>query len=291
MPKPNTRILTDSAALIDLQWARERGVTVLQHRVTRGGLTFLDGTDPWPGPAAPAKSAAGPGGRVDAAPLEDFESAFQQLARGSNDIVAILSSGALSPAVARAKKAAAPLHGSRSITIVDTRHVGLGVEILVRAATELAEQGADAEAIALRVRGLRQRVYAAFASEDLMSLSASGILRPAQGHLGRLLNVVPIITIEDGRLAATEKVRSIERALERLSDFGAEFETLEEAVVLHAGREPDARSRSLARQLQQAIPGGADVRLHQAGYSLSEALGASGIGLMIYSSRVLTDER
>ena len=289
MSKPNTRILTDSAALIDLQWARERGVTVMQHRVIRNGATFLDGADPWPGLAVPAHAQAGAGGRVDAAPLEDYESAFQQLASSSNDIVAILSSAAMSPAVARARKAAAPLHGSRAITIVDTRHVGLGVEILVRAATELAEQGADAEAIALRVRGLRQRVYAAFASEDLMALSASGILRPAQGHLGRLLNVVPIITIEDGRLAATEKVRSIERALERLCDFGAEFETLEEAVVLHAAREPDARSRSLARQLQQAIPGGADVRLRQAGYYLSEALGPSGIGLMIYSSRVLTD--
>ena len=29
MSKPNTRILTDSAALIDLQWARERGVRVI----------------------------------------------------------------------------------------------------------------------------------------------------------------------------------------------------------------------------------------------------------------------
>ncbi len=289
MSKPNTRILTDSAALIDLQWAREHGVTVMQHRVTRDGVTFLDGADPWPGPAIPTKGVAGASARVDAAPLEDYESAFQQLARSSNDIVAILSSSAISPAVSRAKKAAAPLHGSRSITIVDTRHVGLGVEILVRAATELAEQGANAEAIALRVRGLRQRVYAAFASEDLMALSASGILRPAQGHLGRLLNVVPIITIEEGRLAATEKVRSIDRALERLCDFGAEFETLEEAVVLHAARDPDGRARSLARQLQQAIPGDADVRLRQAGYYLSEALGPSGIGLMIYSSRVLTD--
>ncbi|MEO6063628.1 MAG: DegV family protein [Thermoflexales bacterium] len=289
MSKPNTRILTDSAALIDLQWARERGVTVMQHRVIRDGATFLDGADPWPGLAQPTTGVAGASTRVDAAPLEDYESAFQQLARSSNDIVAILSSSALSPAVSRARRAAAPLHGSRSITIVDTRHVGLGVEILVRAATELAEQGADAEAIALRVRGLRQRVYAAFASEDLMALSASGILRPAQGHLGSLLNIVPIITIEEGRLAATEKVRSIDRAIERLCDFGAEFETLEEALVLHAARDPDARARSLARQLQQAIPGGADVRLRQAGYYLSEALGPSGIGLMIYSSRVLTD--
>ena len=288
MSKPNTRILTDSTALVDLQWARERGVTVMQHRVTRNGITYLDGVDPWPGPA---DHAGGPGTRVVAAPLEDYESAFQQLARSSNDIVAIISSAAISPAFSRARKAAAPLHGSRSITIVDTRHVGLGVEILVRAATELAEQGADAEAIALRVRGLRQRVYAAFASEDLMALSASGILRPAQGHLGRLLNVVPIITIEDGRLAATEKVRSIDRAIERLCDFGAEFEMLEEAVVLHAAPEPDARSRSLARQLLQALPGGADVRLRQAGYHLSEALGSTGIGLMIYSSRVLANSR
>jgi DegV family protein with EDD domain len=287
--RPNTRILTDSASLIDLQWARERGVTVMQHRVTRNGITYLDGSDPWPGEAVPTRGVAGASARVDAAPLEEYASAFQDLARSANDIVAILSSSAISPAVSRARKAAAPLHGSRSITIVDTLHIGLGVEILVRAATELAEQGADAEAIALRVRGLRQRVYAAFASEDLMALSAAGILRVAQGHLGRMLNVVSIITIEEGRLAATEKVRSIERAIERLSDFGAEFETLEEAVVLHASREPDARSRSLARQLQQALPGGADARLRQAGFHLSEALGPSGIGLMIYSSRVLAD--
>ena len=288
MSRAITRILTDSAALIDPQWARDRGVTVMQHRVTRNGITYRDGEDRWPGPALPEKGVPPASARVDAAPVEDYADAFQQLARSSNDIVAILSSSAISPAVSRARKAAAPLLGSRSITIIDTRHIGLGVEILVRAATELAEQGADGEAIALRVRSLRQRVYAAFASEDLMALSAAGILRPAQGHLGRMLGVVPIMTIEDGRLAATEKVRTIERAIERLSDFGAEFETLEEALVLHAASEPDARSRSLARQLQGAIPGGADVRLRQAGYHLSEALGPTGIGLMIYSSRTLS---
>ena len=110
MSKPNTRILTDSAALIDLQWARERGVMVMQHRVTRDGVTFLDGADPWPGLAVPGKGVPGISARVDAAPLEDYESAFQQLARSSNDIVAILSSSAISPAVSRARKAAAPLH-------------------------------------------------------------------------------------------------------------------------------------------------------------------------------------
>ena len=287
MAKPNTRVLTDSASLIDPVWARERGVTIMQHRVIRNGVVYREGEHAYPGRVTELDSPGS--GRVEAAPEADYAQAFQQLARGSNDIVAIVSSSRISRAAQLCKKAAEPMLGSRAITVIDTRHIGLGVEILVRVATELAEQGADGEAIALRVRGLRRRVYAAFASDDLAALTAAGILRPAQGEIGRLLGVVPIMTIEDGRLAATEKVRSIERAVERLSDFGAEFETLEEAIVLHASREPDARSRSLARQLQQAIPGGADVKLRHAGYHLSEALGPSGIGLTIYSSRSLGD--
>lgn len=281
---PNTRILTDSASLIDAQWARDHGVIVMQHRIARDGLTYVEGEQLYPGFLHRAA-----GGRVETPPAAAFAEAFRALAKTSNDIVAILGSSRISAAVKHAREAAAPLMGSRSITIIDTQHVGLGVEILVRAATELAEQGASGEAIALRLRGLRQRVYAAFASDDLEALSASGILRPAQGVLGKLLNVVPIITIEEGRLAATEKVRSIDRAIERVCDFGAEFEMLEEAVVLYASQEPEARARNLARQLQQAIPGGADIKLRQAGYHLSEALGASGIGLMVYSSRSLAE--
>lgn len=284
----NTRILTDSASLIDAQWARDHGVVVMQHRIAHDGVTFLEGEQPYPGflPQGAGRAAVG---RVETPSTAAFSEAFRALAKTSNDIVAILGSSRISTAVKHAREAAGPLMGSRSITIIDTQHVGLGVEILVRAATELAEQGASGEAIALRLRGLRQRVYAAFASDDLDALSAAGILRPAQGALGKLLNVVPIITIEEGRLAATEKVRSIDRAIERVCDFGAEFEMLEEAVVLYASPEPEARARNLARQLQQAIPGGADIKLRQAGYHLSEALGATGIGLMVYSSRSLAE--
>lgn len=278
-----TCILTDSAALVDMEWARAHGVTVLRHQVRRAGQVAIEGEQPYPGLAREHDD-----GVVEPPPQAEVDACIARLARDADTLVAILSSARVTGIVSRVRTACGPWLGSRAVTLIDTQHIGLGVEFLVRAAAELAEQGADGRAIADRLRGLRHRVYASFASDDHSALTRAGVLRPAQGVLARKLGVVPIITLEDGRLAATEKVRSMDRAMERLRDFGAEFEAFEEAVVVHAAGVPDARARSLVRLLQAAVPFGADARLRPAGYHLSEALGPAGVGLMIYSSRTVS---
>ena len=52
-------------------------------------------------------------------------------------------------------------------------------------------------------------------------MAHSGCLRPAQAVLGKMLGVIPFLTIDEGEIVAIEKVRSVERALEKLVEFAA----------------------------------------------------------------------
>jgi DegV family protein with EDD domain len=58
-----------------------------------------------------------------------------------------------------------------------------------------------------------------FAIDSLEFLRRSGRIGAASAWVGSTLRVKPILTIEDGQMTPVERVRTTERALERLVDY------------------------------------------------------------------------
>lgn len=105
------------------------------------------------------------------------------------------------------------------IRIIDTRTVGSGLGSIVLKAYEWSRQGMDADALVEKVKEMsaRQRVY--FVVDTLEYLHKGGRIGGAKMLMGSLLQVKPILQLEDGHIEPVENQRTKRRAVARLKEM------------------------------------------------------------------------
>jgi DegV family protein with EDD domain len=275
------RVVTDSAARLDPEWARAHGVTVLPQTVVIDGKRYREDLDI---SSAELDSLA----RVAASPIlveaphqDEFFQAYRALADQKADVVTLHISSAMSDTLRRSVVAKDDVSGRCAVHLVETRTIGLGLNALVRKSVALAESGMPAAGVVTQLRRLMQSVYGIFVSDDMAHLQASGRLRPAQAKLGAMLGITPALTMEEGRLVAVEKVRSPERAIEKLSEFALEFEADAEYAIMQIAPGPTPRSNALVDSLAQSLPNAKQIPILSAGADIGSIIGPRGLGIMI----------
>jgi DegV family protein with EDD domain len=275
------RIVTDSAARLPADWAAAHHVIVLPHYVVFEGRLLREDIDIQAD--ALHAHARGTDAPFDVQPpsLDDFIAVYRELADAKADVISLHISAALSESVRIAQRAKDDVCGRCNIQIVDSRTIASGLNALVRMAVDLAEQGLPAELIVKRLRGAIQNIYAIFVSDDMRYLERSARLRPAQATLGRMLSIIPCLTMEEGDLVAVEKVRSAERAVEKLTEFASEFEPDADYAILQISPDANARTRELIEALLPQLPNARQIALESCGARVASIIGGSGIGIMI----------
>ena len=96
------------------------------------------------------------------------------------------------------------------------------------------------------VRG-RVCLYAALST--LKYLAMSGRVGGLAAGMANLLNIKPILFIEDGDIIPLEKVRTTEKAIEKLFEFVAEFDNLEQTAIIQRGKTPSKEAKILRDRL------------------------------------------
>ncbi|MDI3257722.1 MAG: DegV family protein [Kyrpidia sp.] len=212
-------------------------------------------------------------------PAGQFVRVFSSLLERHRGVVCIVLSGALSGTLQAARTAAAQVEGP--VAVVDSLFSSYGIEVLAVEAARMAGEGVSLEDCARRLNELARMIRAYFVVDDLNYLHRSGRLGAAQALVGSMLQVKPILTLEDGRLAVAEKVRTRRRAVDRI------VERVEEALraapqrvcVIHADRAEDAEA--LRRRVQAILPG-QDVPVRELGPVLGAHVGPGVLALLHY---------
>ena len=130
-----------------------------------------------------------------------------------------------------------------NLSIIDSKCASLGCGLIVREAISLANAGATHEDIVKRVQFLSSHMEHLFTVEDLDYLAKGGRVSKASAFLGGLLNIKPLLNVEDGKLVPLEKIRGkkklLHRIIEVMKERGAGFE--EQIVgISHADDEKTA---------------------------------------------------
>ncbi|TWD93653.1 DegV family protein with EDD domain [Neobacillus bataviensis] len=129
------------------------------------------------------------------------------------------------------------------LTIVDTKCASLGVGLIVIEAAKLALHGANKEEILADVRFRCEHMEHIFTVEDLDYLAKGGRVSKASAFLGGLLNIKPILNMEDGKLVPIEKIRGQKKVFRRIIEIMKErSSSLNEQVIgiSHADTEETA---------------------------------------------------
>jgi len=157
--------------------------------------------------------------------VEDFKEMYSRLLGENDDIVSIHSSGALSHTVDAAREAAAALDASDRIRVFDSQQICGGLGVMALAAARRAAAGETAERVLAIAEEVRAEVKLWFVIDTLEFLRRSGRIGAAGAWIGSTLRVKPILTLEDGQMTPVERVRTSERALERLVDYARQRQT------------------------------------------------------------------
>ncbi len=211
----NTAIVLDSTS--DFPDAQERfpNMRVVPLYVNFGPESFRDHIDIGShdfydrlraAPALPTTSQPTP---------QDFVDAFEEL-RDYERIYALQLSSKLSGTYQSAVAAAEELGGDR-IAVVDTETASLAVGLLALAIQRRLARGTTDEEIGALIERFREDNGVVFTVATLEYLQKGGRIGRAQALAGTLLNVKPILSIDDGVVHPIGKVRGRQKALEEFA--------------------------------------------------------------------------
>ena len=124
-------------------------------------------------------------------------------------------------------------------------------------------------------------IYLVFYVETMDYLERNGRIGKAQAILGSMLNIKPILFMEDGDIIPLEKVRTSEKGIEKLFEFVAEFDNLEQTAIIQRSKQPNKDARNLQERLQQSFPE-LDFPIIQYGADLATRLGPDALGIVVY---------
>lgn len=213
-------IVTDSTADIPQELRERLDITVVPLKVIFGSEEFLDGIDLTPSafyqkmtnsPVLPTTSQPSPA---------DFFDVFKRLTEAGKSIVSIHLSGALSGTYQSAVIAKSMLEDEGDVTVIDACSASYGYGMIVVRAAEMAAQGEDAESIVQEIQRMRRELRLFFIVDTLEYLQKGGRIGKAAAVLGSLLNIKPILTIDDeGVINPVEKARGQKRAIARIAEL------------------------------------------------------------------------
>ncbi len=93
---------------------------------------------------------------------------------------------------------------------------------LVLAAAKMIKAGYTPEEILERLDKIRATIDELFVVDDLKNLSRGGRLSNASAFIGTMLHIKPLLTFEDGKIVAFDKIRSLKRAVSKVEDIALE---------------------------------------------------------------------
>lgn len=279
---PNVAIVTDSTSDLPPEIRERHGITMVPLNIQFGDETFVDQiemtTDEFmrrlaTSPELPKTSQPAVG---------LFEQTFRDLAHDHDAIVCVLLSSKLSGTVQAATLAASAVAGVIPVIVFDSLNVSLGCGFQVLRAAELAGQGLGADEIVTRLEAERASYHVIFFVETLEHLRHSGRVSKAASLFGSILQIKPLLRVDEGQVVPFERTRTRKKALDAVVAFGKSFAALDRACAIYNTTPADAEW--IAEQLKSVVTE-PEVPTVQFSPVLGTHVGPGAIGLAVRERR------
>jgi len=211
----NLAIVTDSTADLQEDELQRFGILRVPLYVSFKGETYRDWLD-----IEPSTIVAGVAGGADLPSTsqpspEDFAAVYRAAVENGADTILVVTlsselSGTYQSAVAASEAVDA------QVTVFDSRVASLGHGAMARTAARMREEGASLERIVAGLEHMRDSTFIVFTVASFDHLQKGGRIGRASALVGSLLNIKPILTLEEGRLAPLTRVRGMRKALQEM---------------------------------------------------------------------------
>jgi DegV family protein with EDD domain len=270
--KRNFAVVTDSTADLPDEWRDRYGIEVVPLKVLFGKESFRDRVDMTDeeffrrlaaSSSLPTTSAPSPG---------EFAEVYERLSKDYEGCVSIHIGRQLSATAEAARVGAQSVEGF-PVKVIDSETVTMPMAFLCRVAAESASLDEATAAVEQRIP--KCRVLALL--DTLRYLEMGGRIKRAQAVIGTMLDLKPLLLVEDREIKPVDRVRTRSRAVARMIDFFRTQTPVEYAAVMHA-QAPDDAER-IVTDLRKEFPD-LDLPVGQIGCVLGTHTGPKALGLV-----------
>lgn len=236
------KIVTDSTADLPPGLAEKLGITVVPLYVRFGDKLYRDRIDisedefyakliqdhTHPGTSQPTP--------------QDFAAVYQKLSKEADGILSIHISSKLSGTCGSALSAKQLVDNHCPIEVIDSLWTSIALGMIVIKMAEGAKSGKSLPELAAEARSRIDDIRYLGFFDTLKYLQLGGRIGKAQSLLGSLLNVKPLLTLKDGEFHPVGRVRTLSKAKDRLFDFIASADELDDVFVVHSTTPDEAEA-------------------------------------------------
>ena len=275
-------VVTDSTSDLPVDIAKQHGITIVPLNVHIEDETFLDGVTI----SADEMYRRLPDQKVipttSAPSVGSFIEAYEKLSESHDEIISIHLSSKLSLTHNSAVQAASELNEKGAkIEVIDTEQASMALGwIAVQAAEKIASGGSLDEAVALAKSASTRASFTGMV-DTLEYLVRGGRIGKAQGFVGSLLRIRPILTLTEGVAHPAGRARNRTKGITRLKEMFAEASPLDKLAILYTTDKNDAEE--IANSVAEYSKNGKPV-VAQLGPVVGNYLGPGTLGLGLIRS-------
>ncbi|MBN1122073.1 MAG: DegV family protein [Anaerolineae bacterium] len=217
------KIVTDTDSNLPQAVVDEYGIELVPIHIIFGDEVVREHFEIQPAESYARMSAAAELPTTSQPPAGEFKIVYDRLL-AEDPKVTILSihiSGDMSGTIASARAAAVDLPDA-DIRLFDTKSCSIGQALMVRQAAEMVRSGATPEAILDRLAQMRDEIKVYFVLNTLEYLAKGGRIGKASHLMGSMLQIKPVLGIEEGVISPHSKFRTWKKAVVGLRDMALE---------------------------------------------------------------------
>jgi DegV family protein with EDD domain len=279
---PKTAIITDTDASLPLELAKTYDIVPIMVQFDAESFravydiddeqTFarIDKTGKLPSTSAPS-----PGQFAEA-----YKTAFDA---GYDDILCFTVSSEISATYAAALNAV-DLFPDKNIIVIDTKNLSICQGFMALTAAKALKKGVSKENAIAAAQNVGQRSFFYAALATVKYLAMSGRVGQLAAGLASLLDVKPILTVRNGKLDLLERVRTQNKAWERVVELAVETSAgnlIEQMAIAHVCA-PEA-AKKLEGMLRSYLPCPDEIPYIELtpGLSVHSGAGLVGVGIVV----------
>lgn len=215
------KIYADSACDLPKAFLDEHGVNLIPLHVLLDGKAFRDLIDITPIEVYDA-IRAGKQPKTSQVSPEFLLEQWTELAKSGEEGIYIAFSSELSGTYNTAvmvRDQVKEEYPDLNLVIVDSKCASLGCGLVVKEAIRLRDAGQDLATLEKKVRFTAKHMEHLFTVEDLDYMARGGRVSKASAFIGGLLNIKPLLHVDEGKLIPIEKHRGQKRVIKRMLDL------------------------------------------------------------------------
>ncbi len=248
-------IVTDSTCDLDANLAEQQGITVVPLNVHFGENVYRDQVDISTDEFMQKMATSSALPTTSQPSVGTFEESFRRAAQehGVSEIVCICISSKLSGTFQSASLASQNLADEITVEVVDSFSASYGLGFQVLRAAELADEGKSASKISEVLLNELGRYPTVFFVETLDHLRRGGRIGKAAQMVGTILQLKPLLRIDEGQIIPFERTRTRSKAIRALEAFASESGPADDFTVLY--NTTPAEAEELAQAISVHTPG------------------------------------